>query len=85
MTIELFLKEFVIILAAAVVVTYVSHRLRIPAVVGFLLTGLLIGPSALSLVAEQSQVDLFAEIGVVILLFTIGCCIYQHSHRSSSP
>lgn len=72
MTFITFLQEFVIILAAGVVVIYISHRVAVPAVVGFLLTGLLIGPTGLALVPDQSQVELFAEIGVVILLFTIG-------------
>jgi CPA2 family monovalent cation:H+ antiporter-2 len=66
------LKDFVIILTAAVVVIFISNRAKIPAVVGFLLTGLIIGPSSLALVENSSQVEVFAEIGVVILLFTIG-------------
>ena len=52
--------------------TVVSHRFRIPAVVGFLLTGVLIGPSALALIRDVEQVELLAEIGVVALLFTTG-------------
>ncbi len=69
---EHFLQEAVAILAAAVAVVLLSHRLRVPSVVGLLLTGLLIGPSGLALVAEVERVELFAEIGVVFLLFTIG-------------
>lgn len=60
------------ILAAAVAVILVCARLRIPSVVGFLLTGILIGPSGLALVNDPEQVELFAEIGVVFLLFSIG-------------
>jgi CPA2 family monovalent cation:H+ antiporter-2 len=67
-----FLRDAVAVLAASILVVLVSHRLRIPAVVGFLLTGILIGPSALGLVADTAQVEVFAEIGVVFLLFTIG-------------
>lgn len=67
-----FLQDFVVILAAAVVVIFLSQRARLPSVVGFLLTGMLIGPSALALVRDIAQVEVFAEIGVVILLFTIG-------------
>ncbi|MFN2383228.1 MAG: cation:proton antiporter [Gemmatimonadota bacterium] len=67
-----FLGEFVVILAAAVIVILVSQLIRLPAVVGFLLTGILIGPSGLRLVTDPAQLDAFAEIGVVFLLFTIG-------------
>ncbi len=67
-----FLSEFVTILAAAVAVNLLSHRLRIPAIVGFLLTGLVIGPSGLALVRDRAMVEQFAELGVVLLLFSVG-------------
>lgn len=67
-----FLADFVIILAAAIAVNLVSARLRIPAVVGFLITGMLLGPSGLALVSDRETVQLFAEVGIVFLLFTIG-------------
>ncbi|MGB5401893.1 MAG: replication protein RepA, partial [Thermoanaerobaculia bacterium] len=67
-----FLSEAVIVLAAAVAVVLLSTRLRIPPVVGFLISGILIGPSGLALVPETEQVEVFAEIGVVLLLFVIG-------------
>ena len=66
------LAEFVIVLAASVLIIFLSHKLRLPAVVGFLLTGVLIGPGGLSLVKNTATVDVMAEIGVVMLLFTIG-------------
>ncbi len=66
------LKELVIVLAAAVVVITISQKLRLPAVAGFLLTGILIGPAALRLVEETRVIATLAEVGVVMLLFTIG-------------
>jgi len=69
---HLVLQEFVIVLAASVLIIYLSHKLKLPAVVGFLLTGVLIGPGGLSLVKNTGTVDVLAEIGVVMLLFTIG-------------
>ncbi|HDT14051.1 MAG TPA: potassium transporter KefB [Candidatus Aminicenantes bacterium] len=66
------LRELVVVLAASVLITYLFHKLRLPAVVGFLLTGVLIGPGALSLVRNSETVRTLAEIGVVMLLFTIG-------------
>jgi CPA2 family monovalent cation:H+ antiporter-2 len=66
------LQEFVIVLAASVLIIYLSHKLKLPSVVGFLLTGVLIGPGGLSLVKNTGTVNVLAEIGVVMLLFTIG-------------
>ena len=72
MSIHEFLADAVAILAASTLVVLASHKLRVPSVVGFLLSGVLIGPSGLRLVADPRQVEVFAEIGVVFLLFTIG-------------
>jgi CPA2 family monovalent cation:H+ antiporter-2 len=66
------LGDFVLLLAVAVAVTLVSHRLRVPPVAGLLLTGILIGPSGLALARESEHVHTLAEIGVVALLFTTG-------------
>jgi CPA2 family monovalent cation:H+ antiporter-2 len=62
----------VLLLAVAVGVTLASHRLRVPSVVGLLLSGILIGPSGLGLFRHSEQVQTLAEIGVVALLFTTG-------------
>jgi len=66
------LEELVIVLAASVLIIYLSHKLKLPSVIGFLLTGVLIGPGGLSLVKNTGTVNILAEIGVVMLLFTIG-------------
>ena len=66
------LEELVIVLAASLLIIYLSHKVKLPSVVGFLLTGVLIGPGGLSLVKNTGTVNILAEIGVVMLLFTIG-------------
>jgi len=71
-TVHEFLRDAVVILAASTLVVLVSQKIRFPSVVGFLLTGVLIGPSALGLIGEVERVEIFAEIGVVFLLFSIG-------------
>lgn len=67
-----FLEQAVAVFGAAVLVVLVCHRLRLPSLVGLLVTGVLIGPSALGLVHDAEAIELFAEIGVVFLLFVIG-------------
>ena len=67
-----YLKDLVVILAAAVAVVTILHRFRIPSIAGFILAGVLVGPRALALIADPEQVELLAEIGVALLLFGIG-------------
>jgi CPA2 family monovalent cation:H+ antiporter-2 len=57
---------------AAAAVGYLSVRLRVVPIVGFLLAGVLIGPFQLGLVAGEGAVQAVAEVGVILLLFTIG-------------
>ncbi len=66
------LKDIVIIFALSTGVNLLFTRLKIPTVVGYLLTGILAGPHLLSLVGNEHQIELLAEIGVALLLFTIG-------------
>ena len=66
------LRDLVILVAVAIPVVIIAQRLRVPTVVGFLLTGIAIGPNALGLVAQPDSVSSLAELGVVLLLFTIG-------------
>lgn len=67
-----FLPELVALLVAAAAIGYVCARLRVVPIVGFLLAGVAIGPNALGLVRNLEVVDAAAEIGVILLLFTIG-------------
>jgi CPA2 family monovalent cation:H+ antiporter-2 len=66
------LEEIAVVAAAAVVVAVVVGRLRVPAVAGLLLCGALIGPHGARLVADTHAIHVMAEVGVVLLLFTIG-------------
>jgi CPA2 family monovalent cation:H+ antiporter-2 len=68
----LLLKDIIIILFLAVVIIFITARLKLPPVIGFLFTGILIGPSALHLVRTVSEIEILSEIGIVILMFTIG-------------
>lgn len=66
------LRDILIILGIAIAVVFVFRRLKVPTVVGLLLTGVLAGPHGLGLVHAVHEVEVMAEIGVVLLLFTIG-------------
>ena len=66
------LEELLIVLAVTISIVYVFQKLRVPAIVGFLLAGVIIGPSGSGLIKSASQVETLADIGLVLLLFTIG-------------
>jgi CPA2 family monovalent cation:H+ antiporter-2 len=61
-----------IIFGLAIIVLLVCNYFKIPTVLGFLITGVFAGPDALSLVKEANDLSVFAEIGIIFLLFSIG-------------
>ena len=66
------LRELLLLAGASLAVVLLFRRLRLPATVGFLVTGILIGPGGLALVHDPALVRTLAEFGVVVLLFTVG-------------
>ncbi len=67
-----FLADAVALLVAGAAIAYVCFRLGLVPIVGFLVAGVVIGPSGLGLVHDRALVDAAAEVGVIFLLFTIG-------------
>lgn len=67
-----FLTEVAALLIAAAIAAYVATRLRQLPIVGFLVAGVVIGPNAGGLVRSIETVNAAAELGVILLLFTIG-------------
>jgi K+:H+ antiporter len=67
-----FLEELVIVLAVTISIVFLFQKLRVPVIVGFLLAGVVIGPGGLGLIKSVNQVETLADIGLVLLLFTIG-------------
>lgn len=67
-----YLIDIIILLIAAVVVVPIFQLARLGAVPGFLIAGVLVGPSGLGWISNVSEIGHFAEIGVVLLLFIIG-------------
>lgn len=66
------IDELAVIAVLCVLVTVVLSRLRLPTVAGLLLAGALVGPFGLAWVPSQHAIETLAELGVVMLLFTIG-------------
>ena len=67
-----FLGELVLIGALAVAIILIFQQLKIPPVIGLIFTGIILGPSGIGAVYDQKMVSTLAELGVVLLLFTIG-------------
>ena len=67
-----YLLDIIILLIAAVVAVPISQASRLGAVPGFLIAGVIVGPSGLGLISNISEIGNLAEIGVVLLLFVIG-------------
>ncbi len=66
------LNDIVIIFGMAIAALFVCHRFHIPALVGFLFTGIIVGPYGFQLIKAVHEVEILAEVGIVLLLFTIG-------------
>jgi len=66
------LWELLVIFALSIAVVFLFQRLRLPVVVGFLATGTIFGPHGVGLIRRSDDVETLAEIGVILLLFTIG-------------
>lgn len=66
------LANIIIVLFAAVLVTTVLRRLRLPPILGYLLVGMIVGPYGLDWIADSQNVVSLAEFGVVFLMFTVG-------------
>jgi len=66
------LTQVLIMLAGAVFVVTLAQRMGLPAILGYLIVGMTLGPHALAVVADSATTQLLAELGVVFLLFTLG-------------
>ncbi|MFL0354717.1 monovalent cation:proton antiporter family protein [Xanthomarina sp. GH4-25] len=66
------LQDILILLGFSVVIVFLLQRAKLPSILGFLITGVIIGPYGLSLVKAVEEVEIISEIGVILLLFVIG-------------
>jgi CPA2 family monovalent cation:H+ antiporter-2 len=64
--------DMAIVLVAALLGGIIARRLKLPIIIGYILSGVAIGPYGLKLVQDVEDVETLATIGVVLLMFTIG-------------
>jgi CPA2 family monovalent cation:H+ antiporter-2 len=67
-----FLRSFVLIFGTSAAVVFILDKLKIPSIVGFLISGIILGPHCLQFIKDVHEVEFLAEIGVILLMFTIG-------------
>src|ERR671919_1154149 len=66
------LQSVLVLLASSVLAVAVCRSLRLPPMIGYLVTGIALGPHALGVVSEREETHRLAEFGVVFLMFSIG-------------
>src|SRR5215212_3954622 len=68
------IQDFSVIMIIASAMAFISFKLKQPLVIGYIIAGIIIGPHTppFSLILNQDILNLFAELGVILLLFTVG-------------
>jgi len=66
------LQDIVIILGLSIFIILLFQKIKVPSILGFLLAGIIAGPSAFNLISSSHEVELLSEIGIIFLLFVIG-------------
>jgi Kef-type K+ transport system membrane component KefB len=73
------------VLGVAAVVGFIATRLRQPLIVAFIAVGILVGPTGTGWVADAEPLEVFAEIGIAVLLFLVGLKLDLHLVRTTGP
>jgi len=66
------IKDIVLILLVSIPIIVIFNRIQLPSIIGFLIAGVLLGPSLLKVISNPDQIEIIAEIGVILLLFSVG-------------
>ena len=77
--------QIAMILGLAAIGGALAQLLRQPLIVAFIAVGILLGPSALGMVAHSSEIELFARLGIALLLFVVGLKLDLHIIRTVGP
>jgi len=75
--------DILIIFTVSIGVVFLFQKLHLPSIAGFLVAGTVVGPYGLDFISDREQVQVLAEVGIVLLLFTIGL-EFSLSHLKSS-
>lgn len=67
-----FMLATVSVILLSVFLLYLGQRFKMPSIVSFLVIGMVAGPYGFALITDQSTIDMVGEIGIILLLFTIG-------------
>lgn len=68
----LLIKDIVVILLVSLPIIFLFKKINLPSIVGFLIAGMIIGPYGFKLIQSVEQIEVMAEVGIILLLFTIG-------------
>ncbi len=66
------LKDIVVIFALSTLVNYIFTKLKVPTIIGYLITGIIAGPHLLGIINAPQSIEVMAEIGIILLMFSIG-------------
>lgn len=66
------IQDFLVLIGLSIGIVALCQRIRLPALVGFILTGIVIGPHGLNLISNGTEIEILAEIGIILLLFSLG-------------
>lgn len=78
-------QEVALILALAAVVGIVATRLRQPLIIAYIIVGVLVGPAAFGIVSVTAQIEIFAGLGIAVLLFVVGLKLDLRLIQSVGP
>ncbi|MCS7280378.1 MAG: cation:proton antiporter [Desulfobacterota bacterium] len=67
-----FFESVLVVFGISASIIYLLGKVKLPSIVGFLLAGTIIGPYGLALIKDIKDVEMTAEIGIILLMFTIG-------------
>ena len=68
----LIIQDIVVILLVSLPIIFLFKKINLPSIVGFLISGMIIGPYGFKLIKSVNQIEAMAEVGIILLLFTIG-------------
>jgi CPA2 family monovalent cation:H+ antiporter-2 len=66
------LLAVVILVCLAIALLFIGQHFKLPSIVSFLIIGILVGPFGLALITDQASIETIGQIGIILLLFTIG-------------